>query len=747
MLKIINHQLKEVGYEIQDEAKLSTLFGIGNGYFGIRGSFEEFGDVFIQGTYVRGVFDKIVEIPMTFADNTYMKSYYFDGQKLKQFEKEDSCINIADLVAIRFYINGKPFLPWEGANLKWERYINYRDGSLYRKVRWKDDEGNITDFIFKRTCSFDNNHIFFQEAEVKKINHDKDIEVYVGIDTLVKTNGQHKSKVTYEKNNQDNLELSFYFGDTYNLNASLVSKNQVDGFEYQEANVIDGFYYSKYVLKGNSGKVNKIVSLFASCDFEEKQDILQVARELSETCGNYEEVRKKHLISYMETMAKIDINIKGNDEIKALLQYANYQTVIGFNRFDNRHSLSAKNLTSEKYNQFVWWDAEILQLPIFLATFPKEARYCLEYRYRCLNKAKEIAKQDGYKGAKFAFCSSVDGSENVWIYARHPFLQIHITGDVGYAIINYYRHTLDQQFLKDMGLEMLVEICKYFCSRTTYLDGKYQILNVTGTDEHHPYVNNNAYTNYEVKFLLENTLRFIEKFNYQVDSNEISTFKEVLSKLYMPEVKNGVISQFDGYFKLKPYLPIVGNGAAKGFQMKSSGLYHQSQIIKQPDVMNLFSYLNFELNEDYKKNWRLYEKRCEASSSLTYPVHAICAIDNKEYDSFIKYYKESLKIDIDDIHNCAYQGVHAACIAGGWYCIFRGLFGIKIFEDVLEVNPHLIKGFDDISLNFVYHGIKIKAEIKNKQFVLTSNQSESIKIRFQNRIINHSKKTIITIKK
>ena len=90
MLKITKAGLKEIGYDIKDEAKLAALFGIGNGYYGIRGSLEEFGDVFIQGCYVRGVFDQIVEIPNAFADNLYMKKYYFDLQKLKEFEKEDS---------------------------------------------------------------------------------------------------------------------------------------------------------------------------------------------------------------------------------------------------------------------------------------------------------------------------------------------------------------------------------------------------------------------------------------------------------------------------------------------------------------------------------------------------------------------------------------------------------------------------------------------------------------------------------
>ena len=77
MIKVIGNKFVETSYDIMDEAKNASLLGYGNGYFGIRASLEEFGDVLIQGTYIRGVFDKIVEIPATLSTNEYMKKYYY----------------------------------------------------------------------------------------------------------------------------------------------------------------------------------------------------------------------------------------------------------------------------------------------------------------------------------------------------------------------------------------------------------------------------------------------------------------------------------------------------------------------------------------------------------------------------------------------------------------------------------------------------------------------------------------------
>lgn len=740
-MKVIGNRFVETSYEIINEAKNASLLGYGNGYFGIRGSLEEFGDVFVQGTYIRGVFDKIVEIPATLSTNEYMKKYYFDSQKLKEFEREDSCINICDFTTVRVFINGKMFLPWEFKIVSWKRYIDFNDGGLTREVIFDDEQGHRTKLSFKAICSFANNHVFFQEVRIEKINHNEEIEVQYGVDTLVKTNGQHKSVVEKVDNKTEGVSLLFYMGDTYNMRVAVSTKNVLNGLENIIALEKDSVYLSKARMSSNVAIYRKVVYAVASVDVKDN-DLFNLSKNELNKLPSFDELRQAHLKAFRRDFRKIDIKTKGDKEFDVLLRYANYQTLIGLDRFDKVHSLSAKNLTAEKYNQFVWWDAEILQLPIFLASMPEYCKSILLYRYKCLNNAKKIAKELGCDGAKFAFCSSVDGRENVWIYARHPFLQIHSTADVGYGIINYYRHTLDDEFMEKYGVEMLLEIDKYFLSRMSKVNNSYQILNVTGTDEHHPYINNNAYTNYEVAFVFKETIKYIEKFAYPIDKNLLTKIKDASVNMYLPKCENGLIPQFDNYFKLKPYLPIVGK-SAPGFQMKANGLYHLSQIIKQPDVMNLYSYLNIGVVNDYKANWKYYEKKCEASSSLTYPVHAICSIDNNEYEKWRKYLNDSIRIDIDDIHNCAKDGVHAGCIAGGYYNIYRGLLGLKSFEDHLEINPHFGTFLTNVEFNFVYHNIPMHIKMDQSKLILTSKKHEMIKLFFRGKEIYHNGKTII----
>ena len=206
--------------------------------------------------------------------------------------------------------------------------------------------------------------------------------------------------------------------------------------------------------------------------------------------------------------------------------------------------------------------------------------------------------------------------------------------------------------------------------------------------------------------------------------------------------EKGIIPQFANYLSLKPYLPIVGNGNGTGFQMKASGLYHQSQIIKQPDVLNLYTYLDVDMNQSvYKQNWKYYYKMCEASSSLTYPVHTISAIDFKEFDIFRENLLKSLTIDINDLHNCAYQGVHAGCLAGGWFAMYRGVFGLKPREDELIISPKFDVPFKNISMNFVYHGNNYNISLNKKQCVIKG--QGSLTLSYNGTKIVHDGQTIL----
>jgi len=747
--KVLAEQL----YDMKDDAKHAALLTTGNGYFGVRGSLEEFGALNIQGTYIRGLLDRVIEIPSIYVDNIYMKKYYIDELKAKAFEYQDASINIADFLLIRFKVGDKIFYPWEGIIKSWVRYIDPSDGSLNRHVTWDDGKGNISILNFKRYASFSHNHHYFLEASIEKINHDLDIEIQSGVDTWTKTNGQKKSKLESKKEFDHFTQYHFTTGDLYHFEVCMSIHHDFKGVDLNSKTSFyeNGMYLESYKSNKKITKVFKSVYVNATMDLKENQSLeVENIKGMDEILEkSYDTHYKNHLKAFRKRNDMIHIDIS-DDEDQALVNFSNYHTLIAIDRYTDIHSVTAKNLTGEKYNQFIWWDAEIYQFPIYLMTMPDAARNILMYRYHRLKQSKNNALNDGLDGAKFAFCSSVLGDEKVWSYARHPFLQIHINSDIAYAILNYVKTTHDFEFLDKYGIEMLYEISKYFISRVQYnhSEGSYELNQVTGTDEHHPYVNNNSYTNYVVRYILNKTYELIyHNQNYynklNVEKRKLDLIFDVSQKIKCSVTKDGYIPQFDGYFNLRDELEVTGNGAAKNFQMKASGLYHESQIIKQPDVLMLFTYVDLpNLQGDYKKNWVYYENKCEASSSLTYPVHAICAIDHLEYDKFYDYWYKSCAIDNIDYHHEAHLGLHGACMAGGWYSIFKGLFGIKIYDDYIEFNPKSFDKWQHVSINFMYQDHKVKASINGYDVKIES--SHGVNIKYKNNIFEN--RNILEIK-
>lgn len=724
-----NKNFSENNYDIADEPVLATLFTTGNGYMGVRGSFEEFGSQRVQGAFVRGFIDEIIEVTEPFTDNEYMKKYYLDEEKLKTFEKQDSCVNMHDFLTVKITVGNKTFFPWEGRILRWHRFLDPKTAIYTREVVWDDGMGNRTELIFERFASFSDEHLYCQKIKIRPINHDLPVKIMSGIDTYIKTGGQFITKTDLLNIEGNDIIHRYHATNKYGFSAcygikNLFPKGRILG-KYDENGTVGIEYLCDSAKVYTFEKLSYIIT-----DRDTDKDITECASERIAACDlTFDRQKKAHISVYKSYFATMDVKIEGDDEIDAYLRFASYHTAISASMKDSIHGISAKGLTGERYNQFVWWDCEIHQMPFFLLTAPQTAKNALMYRYRMLEQAKKNAKEKGYDGAMFAFCSSVNGDERVWQYARHPFMQIHINSDIPYGIINYYRYTGDREFMLDCGMEMILECLKFWISRVTLNGDRYEIREVTGTDEHHPYVDNDAYTNYCVKFAFDRFTSLCEELNYKVDSSIVERMKDISSRLYLPVCENGLIPQFDGYFGLSRSLEEQGKGTLKQFQMKKSGLYHKSQIIKQPDVVLLYTMVDVGVDRRYfAQNWDYYENMCEVSSSLTFPVHAIAAAQNNQILSFRKNLLNTVKMDVDDIHGVAWQGVHSGCLAGGYLAVIYGIFGLSVKEnDTICLNP-VRTLFDGVTAHFLYKGTKITMSIKNNKLTVSKRGSRKISV-------------------
>ena len=195
----------------------------------------------------------------------------------------------------------------------------------------------------------------------------------------------------------------------------------------------------------------------------------------------------------------------------------------------------------------------------------------------------------------------------------------HVSADIAYAIINYYHMTKDEEFMHKYGYEMLIEISKFWESRSVEKNGRLEILDIIGPDEYDEHIDNNTFTNYmakycvgqtliELKKLKENDNNFYKKLSDKTKyEDNILGLEEFVRNIYIPQVnKDGIIPQ-DDTFLSKKELPDIDK--YKNSQVKQSVLldYTRDQVvdtqaIKQADVvmlLNLFPQLYLSLIHIY----------------------------------------------------------------------------------------------------------------------------------------------------
>ncbi|MEW6676224.1 MAG: glycosyl hydrolase family 65 protein [Nitrospirota bacterium] len=447
---------------------------------------------------------------------------------------------------------------------------------------------------------------------------------------------------------------------------------------------------------------------------------------------------KDHIKMWDRFWRKTDILINGEGDIQQNLRFNIYHMLIAGNYDDGFSSIGARALSGEGYRGHVFWDAEIFLMPFYLLNLPEVAKNFLLYRYKRLDKARELVRMEGYRGAKFPWESASSGGEETPSYAKgldgkvttvlpHK-MEHHITADVAYAVYRYYITTGDRGFMERYGYEMLFETARFWASRVKYNKRKdrYEIKGVIGPDEFHTGVNNNAFTNMMARWnlLIANKL-FNEikktpslykrlKVALNISDAEAEDWKIIGSKLWVNIRRDKVIEQFDGYFKLKNVN--LKETDEHGIYLLPSDLkvkdIEKTQLIKQADVLMLFFLLDDEFDLETKKvNFGFYLERTLHKSSLSPSIHSLVASKIGAFKRAYDFFDLSLRTDINNIYGNTDTGIHAASLGGTWQAVVFGFGGIKMNEDGLSINPRVPSRWKKMSLSLLWRQNLIKLEI------------------------------------
>jgi beta-phosphoglucomutase len=691
-----------------DPAKLrarETVFTIGNGYLGTRGSFEEGYPAALPATLVHGVYD---DVPGVYTE----------------------LANCPDWLSLTIVVNGERFRLDRGQILHYERQLDLQHGILSRSIRWRSPIGNTVDLQFDRFASLAEREVLGLRCQITPIDFDGTIEIQSSINAYPDNQGFDH----WEQLNRGKMEQGVWLQlrtRTTQIELGMAAKMTAVGTDAitQVTNPLDypTLRTTFIATAGQTVGVEKVVSLFTSLDVELP---VRAAQAQLTDLPSYQVLLDAHKLAWNQVWQDSDVEIEGDVQAQLAVRYNLFQILIsacphitGDCTDNSRVSVPAKTLSGLGYRGHVFWDTEIFILPFFTLTQPNTARSLLNYRYHTLDGARRKAAQGGYQGAMFAWESAATGDEMTpkWSILPDPYaesvrllsrdLEIHISSDIAYAVWQYWQATGDDIWMCDYGAEIILDTARFWMSRVDWnaRRERYEIRGVIGADEYHERVDNNAYTNWLVQWHLEKAIavyawleqHFPERMSQLASSLHPTPargarIEATTTQMYIPQdTKTGLIEQFEGFFQLKDINLSDYEPRTRSIQaVLGMDVTNQTQVLKQPDVLMLLYLLRDTpevTTEILQKNWDYYAPRTDTTygSSLCPSIHAILASRlGKSVDAYNHFLQASL-VDLEDRRGNTADGIHAASTGGVWQAVVFGFAGIQLTDNTPVANPQL----------------------------------------------------------
>lgn len=716
-------KLIEKGFNPNYGEVAESVFSLGNEFMGVRGYFDEgYSGKKLIGSYFNGVYEK------TKTDRGHYKGI---------IDFSEYMVNSVDWLYTRITLDGEQLDLAEAKIKDFSRELDFKTGLLKRSFVWITNSGKETEISFERLVSMTDVHYAGQKITFKALNYDGDIQVVSGLDFTTIHQGQKRNmwKELEKEGSAEEGKLSIKARTIHTKQQ--VWSNCLIKVDSKKATLVEedkkiAIEYTVSLKKKKATTLTKAVSNYAK-EFNEEVKFV-----------SFNNLEKRNVEWWADTWNRSDIVIEGDAENQQGIRFCIFQMFQTYHGAVKGTNIGAKGLTGEAYNGNAFWDTETYCLPFFLFNDQEAAKNLLYFRYKTLDEARERAKALDCKGAFYPI-ATISGKEccNLW---QHASLQLQASTGVAYGVWVYEKMFEDMDFLKEYGLEMLVEVSRMLATRGEYSqDGKYGYYCVMGPDEFQMMVNNNCYTNYMGKFSIDYTLDVIKRVKaadpaaYKkvvkklgLEDTEIKEWKNISKKMYIPyDKKTKLYEQHEGFFSL-PHID-VDKIPVTDFPLYSHWSYdriYRNDMVKQPDVLMFMLLFNSSFSlEELEANYDYYEPRCIHESSLSPSVHSILAAQLKKHDEAYKFFEFATRMDIDNYNRNTREGLHTTSIAAAWMNIIYGFGGLRSDGDMLTLEPCIPKQWKKYSFKITYKGAVIDVCVTSKSVTISSTNENEVVIK------------------
>jgi len=754
-------RLVERSFSLEDVGVTETLFAQGNGYLGLRGNHPEGRHAHEHGTFVNG-FHEI--FPIRHAEQAY--GFAEVGQTI---------INAPDAKVMRVYVDDEP-LSFDVADVReYERAFDFRTGVLTRHVRWTTPSGKDVVIDFERMVSFEEKHLAVMSVTVTVLN--ADAPVTVSCQMINRQDGQdvysggrpgaagakagfdprkaekiHERVLQPQEFWQDGARAALAYRVTESgMTIAVVADHVVETENEYSARTLAEPDIAKNVFRvqakaGVPVTVTKLVSYHTSRGVPARELVDRGRRTLDRVAAEGIAAQFARQAAWCDAFwQRSDVVIEGRDELQQATRWCLWQLAQAAARADGQ-GVPAKGVSGSGYSGHYFWDTEIYVLPFLIYTTPLWARNALRMRYLMLPSARKRAGQLNEAGALFPW-RTINGEEASAYYAAGT-AQYHINADVSFALGKYVRATGDEEFLHREGVDIAVETARLWTTLGFWRfteDGDpevFHIHGVTGPDEYTTVVNDNLFTNVMARYNLRFAARAVremaedepEQYALMVDrlgleAGEPDAWDHAAEAMHIPYSEALGIHPQDAVFLEREVWDLENTPAEQRPLLLHFHplVIYRYQVLKQADVvLALYLQGNHFTAEEKLADFQYYDPLTTGDSTLSAVVQSILAAEVGYQDLALEYFRESIFVDLGDLHHNAADGVHVASAGGVWTALVAGFGGMRDHFGDLSFDPRLPADWPSLTYTLHWHGTELKITVTADALTVVAGPGESV---------------------
>jgi len=712
-------QVRETYLDRDLLAQSESIFALSNGHIGLRGNLDEGEPHALPGTYLNSFYELR---PLPYAEGGY--GYPESGQTI---------VNVTNGKLIRLLVDDAPFDVRDGRLRRHERVLDLRAGLLRRQVEWESAAGSAVRVRSTRLVSLTQRAIAAIEYEVTPI--DAPVRVILQSDLVAnealpgpvkdpRVAAVLRSPLVAEaRRAKEGGALLVHVTRESGLRVAAAMDHLLDGPSGMRVSseADPDLARTTVVCRLAPGQRLRMVKLIAygwsgqrSLPAIRDQVAAAIAGARFDGWDGLVRAQRAYLDEFWEGA---DIELDGDAEVQQAVRFAMFHVLQAGARAETR-PIPAKGLTGPGYDGHVFWDTERFVLPVLTYTQPSAAAEALRWRHATLDLARERATTLGWSGAAFPWRTI--GGQECSGYWPAGTAAVHIGADIADAAVRYQNATGDEEFERDVGLELLVETARLWAAFGHHdRDGAFHIDGVTGPDEYTAVADDNVYTNLMARLNLTAAADAVARHPDRarvlaVDAEEIATWRAAAAAMDLPyDEQLGVHQQVHHFTRLKEWDFEATKPEDYPLMLHFPYLdLYRTQVVKQADLVLAMHWCGDAFSaEDKARNFAYYERRTVRDSSLSACTQAVLAAEVGHLELAHDYLGEAALTDLYDMHRNTRDGVHIASLAGAWLALVAGLGGMRDHDGVLSFAPRLPTRLDRLAFSLLWHGRRLRVTV------------------------------------